>query len=174
MAATSTIIAAAALTATAVSGYQQYQAASDASDAREEQQAISGAQQQIEQRRGTRQAVREERIRRARIMQASENTGVAGSSSQFGSVAALNTATGTNIANQRGAQSAARGVTAANQRISDAQSSGQMWGAVGQASGSVFGAAGGFGQQGVGSLWPRGNGSGSPIQGGFQNEIWTP
>lgn len=173
MAATSTIIAAAALTATAVSGYQQYQAASDAADAREEAGEISGAQQQIQQRRSTRQAIREERIRRARIMQASQNTGVGGSSSQFGSTAALSTLTGSNVANQRGGALAAQGITAANQRVSDAQSSGAMWGAIGQVSGSVFSAAGGFGQKGVGSMWPN-SGQSKPIQGGFTNEIWTP
>tara|TARA_Y100001973_G_scaffold106665_1_gene186296 strand:+ start:17081 stop:17608 length:528 start_codon:yes stop_codon:yes gene_type:complete len=169
-----TIIAAASLATTAAAGYMQYQAASDAADAREEAGKISGAQQQIQQRRGTRQAIREERIRRARIMQAAESTGVGGSSGQFGSTAALSTLTGTNVANQRGQAAAARGIGAANQRAADAQSTGQMWGAIGQVSGSVFSAAGGFGEQGVGSLWPKGNGSGSPIQGGFQNEIWTP
>lgn len=166
--ATSTIIASAALAATAVSGYQQYQAASDAADAREEAQDISGAQQQIQQRRGTRQAIREERIRRARIMQASENTGVGGSSGQFGSTAALSTLTGSNVAAQRGQSRAAAGITAANQRGADAQQAGQMWGQIGQVSGAAFGAAGGFQ-----SLWPSG-GAGTPIQGGFQNEIWTP
>ncbi len=167
--ATSTVIASAALAATAVSGYQQYQAAGDAADARREGQEISGAQQQIQQRRSNRQAIREERIRRARIMQASENTGVAGSSSEMGSTAALGTLTASNIAAGRGNARAAEGLTGASQSAMDAQRQGQLWGTIGNASGAAFNASGGFNNFGLFNS----AGGGQPIQGGFQSEVFT-
>ena len=168
MAAVSTVVAAAALTATAVSAYQQYQSAQDAADAQEEYQAISGAQQQIERRRQTRQQMRQERIRRAQILQASENTGVSGSSSQFGSTAALGTLTGSNIAAGRGQARAAAGMSAARQRGQDAATEGQMWGGIGQLSGSIFSAAGGFG-----AFQSPGSAPSSPVNGGFRKEVFT-
>ena len=170
--ATSTVIAAAALAATAVSGYQQYQAASEAADAREEAQRIQGAQQQIQQRRRTRQAIREERIRRARILQAAENTGVAGSSGQFGAVGALGTLTGANVGASRGTALAAEGITRQGQRASDAQQRGQLFGAIGQLSSSVFSTAAssqGF-QSDFGRLFDQGGSQ--PVQGGFTSEIF--
>lgn len=166
-----TAIALASLAVSAVAGYQQYEAAKDSAKAREEGQDIQAAQGTIEQRRGTRQAIREERIRRARIMQASENTGVSGSSSQFGSIAALSTLTGSNVAAGRGRTAAARGIGRTNQTALDAQTQGQLWGAVGQVSSSVFNASGGFGNF---DIFNGGNtGGGQPIQGGFQSQIFT-
>lgn len=167
--ATSTIIAGAALAATAVSGYQQYQAASDAADAREEGQAISGAQQQIQQRRSTRQSIRENRIRRARIMQSAENTGVSGSSSQFGSTAALGTLAGANVAASRGAARASQGISSANQAQANAATKGQMWGAIGQIGSTAFQGSGGFDSLGLFDD----DGGGTPIQGGFMNATFT-
>lgn len=102
-------------------------------------------------------------------MQASQNTGVAGSSSQFGSVGALGTLTGANVANMQSSAAAARGIGVQNQRIASAQSEGQLWGTIGGISGSVFGAAGGFGSLGFGSNSPT-NG-GTPTN--FQSEVFT-
>lgn len=168
--ATSTIIASVALATTAASGYMQYQAAGEAADAQREGQAISGAQQQIQQRRSQRQSVREERIRRAQIMQASESTGVAGSSSEAGALGALGTMSATNRANVQGGTLAAQGITRASQRAADAQQSSNMWGTIGGVGGSIFTAAGGFGNMQDGIF---GGGPGQPVKGGFQSEVFT-
>lgn len=168
--ATSTVIAAAALATTAVATYQQAKARGDAADAREEAQEISGAQQQVSQRRATRQQVREERIRRARIMQASENTGVAASSSQFGATAALGTLAASNRAAGQGATRASQGISRANQSALDFQNQASIWGGVGQLGSQAFGASGGFGTIFSGT---SGGGTGSPIEGGFSTQVFT-
>jgi len=139
------IVAAAALAVTAVSAYRQYQSAQDAADAREEAQDISTAQGTNRQNQQRRQQIREERIRRARILQASQNTGVSGSSSQLGALGSLGTQTAGNLAFMSSDTRAARGVGQANQQALDANTRGSLWQGVGQLSGSVFRASGGFG-----------------------------
>jgi hypothetical protein len=84
--------------------------------------AIQGAQQTVENNLARRRAAREERVRRGRLIAASENTGASGSSGEFGALSALSTNTGAAISEQRGQELAARGITAANQSFANAQS----------------------------------------------------
>lgn len=163
--ATSTVIAATALAATAVSGYQQYRAAGEAADAQREGQAISQAAQQTRDQQQRRQQIREQRVRRARILQAAENTGVSGGSGAIGSTGALSTLTGRNISNLSSTARASQGIGGAQQRGLDAQQNAQLWGTIGQTSGTIFSAAGGFGDMFNSS-------SGSPIEGGWQSEVF--
>lgn len=165
-------VAIASLAVSAVAGYQQYRASREVAGAQQEGREIQSAQQQIQQRQQRRQSIREERVRRARIMQAAANTGVGGSSSQTGALGALGTMTGTNISNAQGGTLAARGMSQQNQRMASAQQSGQLWGTIGQISGTAFSDAGGFGAMG-GLFGPRGQQQGAPVQGGFGNEIFT-
>lgn len=85
-------------TAVAVDQGNKAQAASEeAADrdkkARAEQKA-SQSQQAAQERR---QQIREERVRRARILQAGENTGTSESSGEFGAIGSLGTQLGSNI-----------------------------------------------------------------------------
>lgn len=165
--ATSTAIAAATLAATAGAAYTQYQASGRAADAQEDAQKIGAAKGEVDQRSRRRQQLRQERIRRAAILQASENTGVSGSSGAIGSTGALQTNTGTNLSNLAAGASASRGLEDASRRRAAAISTGQTAGAIGSISGSIFQQAGGFGAlQSV-------TAPSSPVDGGFRNQIFT-
>jgi len=78
----------------------------------------SQAQATAEQRR---QTVREQRIRKARIVAASQASGTAGSSSEQGSLVALDTSTASNIAFGRSQEGSALAQTGALQKGQNAQ-----------------------------------------------------
>lgn len=141
MAAVSSIIAAAALAATAASAYEQRQQAKAAAKERKEQAAISSAEQQAQQQGQRRQQLREERIRRAQILQASENTGVTASSGQLGSVSALGTNTASNVASLSRQANAATGISSSAQREANANLRGQEAAAIGGIASNVSGTA---------------------------------
>lgn len=141
MAAVSSIIAAAALAATAAAGYEQRQQAKKAAKEQKEARAIAGAEQSAQQMEGRRQQLREERVRRAQILQASENTGVTASSGALGSVSALGTSTGANVASLSRQANSATGISAASQRAANADLRGQEAAAIGGITSSVFGTA---------------------------------
>lgn len=141
MAAVSSIIAAAALAATAAASYEQRQQAKKAAKERKEERAIAGAEQSAQQMESRRQQLREERIRRAQILQASENTGVAASSGQLGAVSALGTSTGANVASLSRQANTASGISAASQRAANADLRGAEAAGVGQIAGSIFSTA---------------------------------
>lgn len=130
MAAITTIIAGASLALAAGGAYMNYRqqrsAARAASEALDEQKKIQAEQeaanrqaQQIE----ARQQVREARIRRAQILQASENTGTAMSSGALGATGSIWTQLSTNVGANRGAIDRAGRISSYNQRIADLQSS---------------------------------------------------
>ena len=95
-------LAVAAVGVSAYSAKEQKDATKDAARRSErlakESNDITNAGNTIEQRREVRQAMRENRIRRAQILQASENAGVGDSSAVANSVASVDTVTGSNIA----------------------------------------------------------------------------
>lgn len=113
-----------------------------------EQRAQNAAQAAAERRA----QIREERVRRGRIMQSAENTGASASSGEFGSIGALGTNLATGLGSNLGkigaseriseyAQNAADFTGQANTALSKAQGSDQLF----SLSGSIFSAAGGFG-----------------------------
>lgn len=151
-------VAVAALAVTAVSAYQQHQQARKASrsarraaEEQREQQRVGTAAEEIRARQQRRQALREQRIRRARILQASEGAGVVDSSGQFGSTGSLGTLTGTTLGNIGTQRAGSRAIDASQERQFghyqsqlSAQQRASLWQSVGQVSGSIFQAAGGF------------------------------
>lgn len=151
-------VAVVALAATAVSTYQQHKAGRDASraqqraaDEAQEQNKIGTAAESIRRQQQQRQSLREQRIRRARILQGAEGAGVAGGSGQAGSTSALGTLTGAQIGALGTQERGSQGIAASQGRQSgfqsqalSAQQSSNLWGGVGQLSGSIFQAAGGF------------------------------
>jgi hypothetical protein len=120
-----------------------------------EQRAQNAAQAAAERRT----QIREERVRRARIMQSSENTGVSGSSGEFGALGALGVNLATNVGTNAGrvaaggriseyAQNASGFMSAAqdkgvqaNNFMQDAAMGDQLF----SLGGSIFSSAGGFG-----------------------------
>lgn len=94
-----------------------------AAAATNEANAVSTATGEINNRLARRRAAREERLRRARLKQSASNYGVSGSSGEFGALSALQANSQTNLANQNANEVAARGISAANQRAANAQTS---------------------------------------------------
>lgn len=78
-------------------------AAASEDRARAEQKALAAGKAMNEQR----QQIREERVRRARILQSAENTGVSESSGEAGAVGSLSTNLGTNLGFNAGALASA-------------------------------------------------------------------
>lgn len=146
------------LAVSAVSGWQQHRASRSSARAQRaaaeearEQARISSAAEEVRNRQQRRQAIREGRVRRARILAASEGAGVAGSSSEIGSVGALTSLTGDRLASlssqtlasQAMGRSADRQAVFQSQALS-AQQRASLWQGVGQLGAGLFQASGGI------------------------------
>lgn len=125
----------------------QRQAAEEQRKVRAEQKAQLASEAANERR----QQIREERVRRAQVIQASENTGVAGSSGEMGAVGNLATQLGTNIGFNVGSIARANRISEASQNAADLLGSAQnsltkanTWGSVSGLGMSIFSSAGGF------------------------------
>lgn len=90
--------------------------------AQKEQKAQNFAAQADEQR----QKFREERIRRARIQQSAENTGVSGSSGESGALGSLSTQLGANMGSNLDAVARGGRISNLNQTASNAASNAQL------------------------------------------------
>lgn len=118
----------------------QANATRQAAEAQKEANNIEAAQQDVVSRESRRQRVREERVRRARIIAASENTGTTGSSGQIGAVGALSSNLGGVFAGSRGQSAANKGINTNLQRAADFQAEANAIGAQAQATSAMFGA----------------------------------
>lgn len=121
MAAISTIIAGVALATTAYSISEQKSEAKKAARAqtqiRNEENARNKSQQMVERR----QQLREERIKRARVIQAAQNTGTAASSGETGAVSSLGTQLGSNLGFNQSLIRSGERMSIFAQQASDAQ-----------------------------------------------------
>ena len=147
------------LGAAAYSVYEQNKQMGRAQDASEEaakqQKKILAEQQAQEAAKAAqerRRLVREERVRRAKILQGAENAGVAQSSGPLGATSALSTNLGSALGFNLGEVSRGQRIsglmdsTAEYQMQSQAfQNSAAMWGSIGSLGSSIFSSAGGFG-----------------------------
>lgn len=88
---------------------------------------VQSAMQKNEDTAKRRQMLREERIRRAKILQASEATGTAGSSGELGALSSLGTQTAFNQAFMQGQAIGAQGASAQLQKAADATASAALW-----------------------------------------------
>lgn len=122
--------------ATAAQYSAQQKAAGEQEKAQKEQQAMNAAKAAQERR----QQVREERIRQARLLQASENTGTTDSSGQIGAEGSLATQLQGNVGFNLGLQRSAANISRFNQNATDYLEEAQMWKAVGNISSSIFSA----------------------------------
>lgn len=138
--ATSTYLAIAAVAVAGASSYEANQQAKAAAKKDEEAQEVSAAEQAAQQTAQTRAQIREERIRRAQILQSSENTGVTGSSGALGSIGALQTTVGTNLAAASRQAASAQAITGLQQEAADLRSKGRDVQAQGQLASSAISA----------------------------------
>ncbi len=137
-------VALVALAVTAASTAYSVDQQKKAGKAQQEGQDIASAQQKSVDLANKRQQLREERIRRAQIEQASANQGVGGSSGEAGAVSALGAQVGANVASINQGQMAAEGISGAMSRAAGATQRAQVAQGVASLSGTVFSGAGGF------------------------------
>ncbi|SPF82139.1 hypothetical protein [Pseudomonas phage GP100] len=141
MAAVSTIVAVAAVAVAAGSMYMSSQEAKAAAKDRKQASQVSQAESAAQRNQNRRQQVREERVRRAQIMQGSQNTGVSQSSGELGATSALGTLISSNVATQSRQQNSSDAIASWNQRAADSDLASQQWSGIGSIAGSVFGVA---------------------------------
>ena len=98
-----------------LSPYYQYKAGKEQQKAQREQRASNEA----EAARERRMQIREERLRRAAILNSAEQTGTAGSSGEIGSAAALATALGSNLGMNSGRLQRAQNISIFQQNAAD-------------------------------------------------------
>ena len=138
-------VAIAALAVTTASTAYSIAEQRKAGKAQQEGQDIATAQQKSVDLANKRQQLREERIRRAQIEQASANQGVGGSSGEAGAISALGAQVGANIASINQGQVAAEGISGAMSKAAGAGQRAQVAQGVASLSGTIFQASGGFG-----------------------------
>lgn len=126
------------------SAIKQHEAQKDAAKAQKRSQQEQKAVQAAQAAKERRAQIREERVRRAKVLQASENTGTAESSGASGAVGNLSTQLGANLGFNLGMQQSASNITALEQSAVNHMNTANMWGQVGSVSQSIFKAAGGF------------------------------
>lgn len=136
----STAAAVAIVVGTAVS----IDATRDAAKASKERNKVQTASQKAQDSASLRQQARQERIRRAKILQAGENTGTSGSGREVGSIAALRTQVSANEARVAGQQNTAEGIGELNQDIADSQVQQALGQGIKSIGSSAFSATGGF------------------------------
>ena len=138
-------VAIAALAVTTASTVYSIEEQRKAGKAQQEGQDIATAQQKSVDLANKRQQLREERIRRAQIEQASANQGVGGSSGEAGAISALGAQVGANVASINQGQVAAEGISGAMSKAAGAGQRAQVAQGVASLSGTIFQASGGFG-----------------------------
>lgn len=167
MAAVSTIVAVAAVAVAGVSAYEQKQQAKKAAKREKEARAVAQAEQAAQQTAQTRAQLREERIRRAQILQQSQNTGVGGSSGAGGSTGALATSVGANIAAASRQANSANAISGLQQQAADARTKGAEIAATGQLASSLLSAGGNIFAATASTAPPKPPASGTPQTGAF-------
>lgn len=141
MAAASTIIAAAAVAVAAGSAYSAHQQQADAADDQKEAARVSQNEQAAAAEQARRQQIRKERVQRASIIQASQNTGVSQSSGELGSLSVLGTSQGISSSNIDRSQASAAAIGELNQSAANNMRAAQTTQQIGSVAGSIFGAA---------------------------------
>lgn len=126
---------------------QQERANAEQSKARDEQKAAQAAQAAAERR----QQLREERVKRAKLMQSGANQGTSMSSGESGAAGSLSTQLNSNIGFNLGQQQAGSNISDLNQNAADYLSSANnsisqanQWGNMSNLSLSIFDKVGGF------------------------------
>lgn len=112
---------------TAAEGVAQQRKAEKQRKAGREVSRASQVTAAIEQRR---QSVREERVRRARILASSEATGVSGSSGESGAISSLATNFGHNLGVTEGQTLASGAISGYNQKAANADYNARLFGEV--------------------------------------------
>ena len=127
----------------AASSYVANRAQGKAADAQKEASNVASAQQKQQEMDARRNAYRQQRIKAAQISQGAANTGTQMSSGEIGSLSALSTNAGTQLASLAGADLSNQGIASANQSYADNLGKASTWSSIGQISSAIgtFGSA---------------------------------
>lgn len=139
-----TVVAVLSLVVGAASAYTAIEAREDARAAQEKaakEQKASNAARAAQERR---QQIREERVRRARILQAGENTGVGGSTLEAGALGSLSASLSANLGFNAGEKMRADNISIFSQDAANAETTAQQADSLFALSSRVFEGAGGF------------------------------
>jgi|ERR1700749_833185 len=133
-----TALAIASLVVAAGSAYMQNKNQQQARKDQKKAAGIAAAQNTVANQNSIRDQVRQQRIRTAQIMQASENTGTTGSSGALGGVSALASQSGANIGTINENANTQTGLLSAQNSANANLSQAATWGAVGSLASSTF------------------------------------
>jgi len=149
------IIASAALASTAYSASEQKKESKKAARAQEQIRNEERASNKAKEMAERRQQLREERIKRARVLQASQNSGTAYSSGESGAVSSLNTQLSSNIGFNQSMLRSGERTSIFAQQASDAQSRQQGAAAFGQFALNAASLAGSIFSGNIGGTTPQ-------------------
>lgn len=138
MAAVTTILAIASLVVAAGSAYVSYKQNQRMARDQKKANKVAQAEQEAQRQNQTRNQVRQERIKRAQILQSSENSGVSMSSGSIGSQGVLGTQIGNNIGQESRQANSAAGIGAYNQSAADHGSRAATFAQIGNIAQSSF------------------------------------
>lgn len=135
------IIGAVAAAASVVTGVKSMSAAKKAADERKEANKVANAQAQVDSANARRKAAREARVRRAQILQQSENAGLGTQGSgTVGATGVVTTNLGSNIGAASGQTNSINAINKRNQAASDYDFKSAQWSAYGNIFNSALGA----------------------------------
>lgn len=136
-------IAVVALAVAGASAYEQNKQAKEAAKERKQANKVAQAEQSAVKNDNRRQQIREERVRRASIIQASQNTGVSESSGQLGATSALGSLISGNLASSSRQANSSNAIGGHLQKATNYDAKAATWGQIGSFSSSIFGMAAG-------------------------------
>ena len=131
MAAVTTVLAIASLVVAAGSAYVSYKQNQKSARFQRKAAATSAAEQRAQQQSMVRQQVRQERVRRAQIIQSSQSSGVTGSSGSLGAQSSLGSMIEGNLANLGRGGNSATAISGFNQQAANASGRANTWSQIG-------------------------------------------
>ena len=134
-----TVAAIAALVVSAGSAYMSHKARKKAMSQREKASRTASAENEVRRRGAIRAQVRQERIRRAQILQQSANTGVTGSSGELGGISSLGSQTSFNTSSTRRRSNSMIGENNYLQNANEDMGTAATWTSVGKVASSAYG-----------------------------------
>jgi chromatin segregation and condensation protein Rec8/ScpA/Scc1 (kleisin family) len=137
-------IAVAGLVLSGVSTVANMKASKDQSSAQKKAAAYQRRMDELRQNRERRQAIREQRIKTAQVIQAGANQGAQTSSAVQGGAGSLQSQLSSNLSFLDNMATNANLASRANQQALNAGARAQTWGAMAGLGGTIFSQAGGF------------------------------
>lgn len=141
MAAVSTVVAAAAVAVAAGSAYAAHQQQAAAADDQKDAAKVASNESKAQAAAQRRQQIREERVKRASIIQSAQNSGVSASSGSLGAQSVLDTQSGITMSNISRSTASSDAIGDFQQSAADHLQSANNYQQIGSVASSIFGVA---------------------------------